>query len=41
MHDLSDGVLCKRWVEDPYYQLFCGEASFQHKLPFDRLSLTR
>jgi len=25
MHDLSDEVLCARWVENPYYQLFCGE----------------
>src|SRR5215212_6132006 len=25
MHDLSDEVLCERWVENPYYQLFCGE----------------
>ena len=41
MHDLSDEVLCARWLENPYYQYFCGEASFQHKLPFDRSSLTR
>ena len=25
MHDLSDEVLCERWIENPYYQLFCGE----------------
>jgi hypothetical protein len=24
----------------PYYQFFCGELSFCHKLPFDRSSLT-
>jgi len=41
MHDLSDEVLCERWVENPYYQLFCGEEFFQHKLTFDRSSLTR
>ena len=23
MHDLSDKDLCARWVENPYYQLFC------------------
>ena len=40
MHDLSDEVLCARWLENPYYQYFCGEQSFQHKLPFDRSSLT-
>ena len=41
MHDLSDEDLCARWVENPYYQLFCGEEVFQHKLTFDRSSLTR
>ena len=41
MHDLSDEALCERWVENRYYQLFCGEEFFRHKLPFDRFSLTR
>ena len=41
MHDLSDEVLCDRWLENPYYQLFCGEEVFQHELPLDRSSLTR
>jgi transposase, IS5 family len=41
MHDLSDEALCERWVENPYFQLFCGEEFFQHKLRFDRSSLTR
>ena len=41
MHDLSDEVLCARWVENPYYQYFCGEESFRHRLPFERSSLTR
>src|SRR5579885_900302 len=41
MHNLSDEVLCARWLENPYYQYFCGEQSFCHKLPFDRSSLTR
>jgi hypothetical protein len=41
MHDLSDEDLCARWVENPYYQLFCGEEFFRHKLTFDRSSLTR
>jgi transposase, IS5 family len=40
-HNLSDEDLCARWVENPYYQLFCGEQFFVHKLPFDRSSLTR
>src|SRR5919206_4591844 len=41
MHDLSDEVLCERWLENPYFQLFCGEEFFQHRLPFERSSLTR
>jgi IS5 family transposase len=40
MHSLSDEVLCARWIENPYYQYFCGELSFCHELPFDRSSLT-
>lgn len=41
MHDLSDEVLCARWVENPYFQFFCGEVVFRHDLPFDRSSLSR
>ena len=40
-YDLSDEALCERWLENPYYQLFCGEEFFQHRLVFDRSSLTR
>ena len=40
-HNLSDEVLCARWIENPYYQYFCGEQVFRHELPFDRSSLTR
>jgi len=35
-HSLSDEVLCARWLENPYYQHFCGEQVFRHELPFDR-----
>jgi transposase-like protein DUF772 len=41
MHNLSDEDLCARWIENPYYLLFCGEEFFQHQLTFDRSSLTR
>lgn len=41
MHNLSDEALCARWLENPYFQYFCGEQAFRHKLPFDRTSLTR
>src|SRR6201988_3233883 len=40
-YDLSDEALCERWLENPYYQSFCGEEFFQHRLVFDRSSLTR
>src|SRR5215510_12931920 len=40
-YDLSDEVLCERWVENPYYQFVCGEEFFRHRLVFDRSSLTR
>src|SRR5215472_3871929 len=40
-YDLSDEALCDRWVENPYFQYFCGEEFFQHALVFDRSSLTR
>jgi len=41
MHTLSDETLCEQWVLHPYFQFFCGEEVFQHRLPFDRSSLTR
>jgi len=41
MHDLSDEALSDRWLENPYYQYFCGQEFFCHKLPFDRSSMTR
>ena len=41
MHNLSDEMLCDRWVENPYFQYFCGEVVFRHEAPFDRSSLTR
>jgi len=30
-----------RWVENPYWQYFCGETYFQHQLPIDPSSMTR
>ena len=39
--DLSDEELCARWVENPYFQYFCGEEFFLHEAPFDRSSMTR
>jgi IS5 family transposase len=39
-YDLSDEVVCEKWIENPYYQYFCGEEFFQHRLPLDRSSMT-
>ena len=41
MYNLSDEELTGRWVENPYFQYFCGEEFFQHKASFDRSSMTR
>lgn len=39
--NLSDEVLCERWVENPYFQYLTGETFFCHTLPFDRSLMTR
>ncbi len=38
---LSDEAVVARWAENPYWQHFCGERFFQHRLPIDPSSLTR
>jgi len=40
IHNLSDESVCARWEESPYYQYFCGEEYFQHRLPIERSSMT-
>src|SRR5580692_5718892 len=39
-YNLSDEMVCELWIENPYYQYFCGEEFFQHRLPLDRSSMT-
>lgn len=39
--NLSDEAVCARYLDSPYWQYFCGEEFFQHRLPFDRSSMTR
>lgn len=39
--DESDESVVERWVENPYWQSFCGEQYMQHKLPIDPSSMTR
>lgn len=41
MEGLSDEAVCARWVDNRYYQFFCGEQHFRHKLPLDRSPMTR
>ncbi len=41
MKNLSDEAVCDMWVENPYFQYFCGERLFQYKLPIDRSSISR
>ncbi|MGH7094243.1 MAG: transposase [Stellaceae bacterium] len=38
---LSDEQVCAQWVENPYFQAFCGETCFQHELPLERSSMSR
>lgn len=38
---LSDEAVVARWIENSYYQHFCGEAFFQHRDPIEPSSLTR
>lgn len=37
---LSDEEVCARWIENPYFQYFCGETFFQHDFPIERSSMT-
>ena len=37
----SDEDLIWTWVENPYWQHFCGESYFQHEAPIDPSSMTR
>ena len=41
MHDLSDEALCERWIENPYFQLFCGEEFFRNRCFDPTFSLAR
>ena len=37
---LSDEVVVKSWVENPYRQYFCGEEYCQHRLPIEPPQMT-
>jgi len=40
-YGLSDEAVVSKWVENPYWQYFCGETYFQHQLPMDPSSMSR
>jgi IS5 family transposase len=35
MYNLGDETVVERYLENPYWQHFCGEVYFQYNLPFD------
>jgi transposase, IS5 family len=37
---LSDEQVCGQWIENAYFQFFCGETWFQTRLPLDRTSMS-
>jgi transposase, IS5 family len=37
---ISDERVCAQWVENAYFQFFCGETYFQTRLPLDRTSMS-
>jgi IS5 family transposase len=40
-YNLSDEAVVRMWIENPYWQYFCGEQYFQHQFPIDPTSMTR
>jgi len=41
LFDESDESVVEKWVENPYWQLFCGRTYFEHELPCHPTSLVR
>ena len=35
MYNMGDETVVERYLENPYWQHFCGEVYFQYRLPFD------
>ncbi len=40
MNDLSDEEVCAKFIENPYFQYFCGNKYFEHKIGLTSESLT-
>ena len=41
LHNLSDEKVIKQFLQNPYWQYFCGNVCFQKKAPLEASSLTR
>ena len=41
VYNQSDESVVERWIENPYWQYFCGETNFQHQQPFDPTELIK
>jgi IS5 family transposase len=41
MEALSDERLMELWITNPYYQYFCGELRFQHRMPVNPTTLVK
>ena len=41
LYNVSDEVVVASWVENPYWQYFCGEEYFAHRFPCDPTSLVK
>lgn len=41
LYDESDESVVSKWVENPYWQYFCGAQTFQHELPCHPTSLPK
>jgi transposase, IS5 family len=39
-YDVSDEVVFQRWICDPYFQFFSGEAYFKHQVQHKRFGLS-
>ncbi len=40
-YNLSDEEVVLQWLENPYWQYFCGNEYFEHDFPIDASSMTR
>ena len=41
LYDESDESVVSKWIENPYWQYFCGEETFQHEFPCHPTSLVK